>query len=125
MDYVLAPDGIICSVVDFKVGVEIISSHMPLLVESENIMEGEVNTKSCARSHTQTRRITGYVWKENAKQDFIDCLNDNVSSLYIYGVQFCLQNSNVEEAVNILCCMIRRTGRKMEHGGKVYKNLDH
>jgi exonuclease III len=38
IDYVLASDGIICNVMDFKVGVEIISSHMPLLVEFENIM---------------------------------------------------------------------------------------
>jgi hypothetical protein len=31
----------------------------------------------------------------------------------------------VEEAINILYCMIRRAGRKMEHRGKVYKELDH
>jgi vacuolar-type H+-ATPase subunit H len=31
----------------------------------------------------------------------------------------------VEEAVNILYCMIGRAGRKMEHRGKVYKELDH
>jgi hypothetical protein len=30
----------------------------------------------------------------------------------------------VEEAVNVLYCMIRRAGRKMEHRGKVYKELD-
>jgi hypothetical protein len=36
---------IICNVIDFKVGVEIISSHMPLLVELGNIMEEEFNTK--------------------------------------------------------------------------------
>jgi hypothetical protein len=41
IDYALAFDGIICNV-DFKVGVEIISSHMPLLVELENIMEGKL-----------------------------------------------------------------------------------
>jgi hypothetical protein len=125
IDYALASDGIICSVIDFKVGVEIISSHMSLLVELENIMEEEAKTKSDARSQTQTHRTTRYIWKENVKQDFIDCLNDNVSSLYVYGVQYCLQNSNVEEAVNILYCMIGRTGRKMEHRGKVYKELDH
>jgi hypothetical protein len=77
-------------------------------------MEGEVNTKSDARSQTQTQRITRYIWKENVKQDFIDCLNYNASSLYIYDVQVCLQNSSVEEAINILYCMIRRAGRKME-----------
>jgi hypothetical protein len=30
----------------------------------------------------------------------------------------------VEEAVNILYCMIRRAWRKMEHRGKVYEKLD-
>jgi hypothetical protein len=113
-------DGIIINVIDFKVGVEIISSHTPLLVELENIMEGEVNTKAYAKLQTQTHR---YVWKEKVKQDFMDCLNDNVSSLYIYGVQFCLQNSSGEEAVNTLNCMIRSAGREMEHRGKVYKKL--
>jgi hypothetical protein len=86
-------------------------------------MEGEVNTKAYARLQTQTNRITRYTWKEKVKKSFIDCLNDNVSSLYIYGVQFCLQNSSVEEAVNILYCMIRRAGGKMEHRGKVYKKI--
>jgi hypothetical protein len=43
---VLAANGIICNVIDFKVGVEIISSHVTLLVELGNIMEGEINTKS-------------------------------------------------------------------------------
>jgi hypothetical protein len=85
---------------------------MPLLAELENTMEVEVNTKSDARSQTQIHTITRYIWKENVKHDFIDCSNDNVSLLYIYGAQFCLQNSSVEEAVNILYCMIRRAGRK-------------
>jgi hypothetical protein len=31
----------------------------------------------------------------------------------------------VEEAVNILYCMIKRAEMKMEHRGKVYKELDH
>jgi hypothetical protein len=54
IDYALASDGVICNVLDFKVGAEIISSHMPFLAELGNIMEGEVNTKSDARSQTQT-----------------------------------------------------------------------
>jgi hypothetical protein len=63
-------------------------------------MQGEVNTKSDARSQTQIHRVTRYIWKENVKQDFIDCLNDSVSSLYTYDAQFCPQNSSVKEAVN-------------------------
>jgi hypothetical protein len=56
-------DGIICNVIDFKVGVEIINSHMPFLIKLENIMEREVNTKSDAGLQTQTHRITRYIWK--------------------------------------------------------------
>jgi hypothetical protein len=33
IDYALASDGIICNVIDFKVGAGVISSRMPLLVE--------------------------------------------------------------------------------------------
>jgi hypothetical protein len=60
IDYALASNGIICNVIDFKVAIEIISSHMLLLVELENIMEGEVNTKSYARPQTQIHRMTRY-----------------------------------------------------------------
>jgi hypothetical protein len=109
IDNALASDGIICNVIDFKVEVEIISSPMSLLAELENIMEGEVNTKSDAKSQTQTRNNKIYQCK----------------LIFIYGVQFCLQNSSVEETVTILYCMIRRAGRKMEHRGKDYKELDH
>jgi hypothetical protein len=56
-------EGIISNVVDFKVVVEIITSHMSLLVELGNIMEGEVNTKLNATSQTHTLKITSYKWK--------------------------------------------------------------
>jgi hypothetical protein len=47
IDFALASDEIICNVIDFKVGVEIINSHVPLLVELGNIMEVEVNKIRC------------------------------------------------------------------------------
>jgi hypothetical protein len=34
-------------------------------------MEEEVNTKSDARSQTETHRITRYIWKKNVKQSRI------------------------------------------------------
>jgi hypothetical protein len=63
IDYALMSDGVICNAIDLKVGIEIISSHMPLLVELGNIMEWGVNTKSYARSQTQTHKTRRYIWK--------------------------------------------------------------
>jgi hypothetical protein len=52
IDCVLASDGILSNAVDFKVGIEIISYHMPLLVKLGSITGEEVNTKSNARPET-------------------------------------------------------------------------
>jgi hypothetical protein len=76
----------------------------------------EESTENQMPDHRPRHRVTSYKWKENVKQDFIDCLNANVSLLYGYGIQFCLENSRVEERV--LYPVVSRAGTEMEHSGK-------
>jgi hypothetical protein len=42
IDYTLASEGILRHIVDFKIGVEVISTHMPLLTELDNTIQGKV-----------------------------------------------------------------------------------
>jgi hypothetical protein len=101
--------------VDFRIGTEIISSHMPLTATIRRILDLEESRDLTVVGHTQ--RFCRYKWRESLKLDFMDTFNDNISVLCIYGIQSSLQRDVVNNIVDILSVMVKRAGAKMRQSG--------
>ena len=66
INYTLVSEGIINSILGFKIGVEIISSHMPLLLELEKIT-GDTNNNTNIICQTQLQKLVRCIWNNNYK----------------------------------------------------------
>jgi hypothetical protein len=99
-------EGILKDLVDFRIGTEIISSHMPLTITIRSIVDLE-ETRDLAVVG-QTQKLRRYNWKESLKIDFMDTLNDNSTVLCIHGIQSLLQRDESNNVQNILYFMVKR-----------------
>lgn len=79
INYALVSEGIINNILDFKIGVEIIITHMPLLLELENITD---DTNIICQ--TQLQNLIRYKWNDNYKYVFTERLNDTAGRICIY-----------------------------------------
>jgi hypothetical protein len=113
IDYALMSEGILRDLVDFRIGTEIISSHMPLTIRS--ILDLEESRDLTVVG--QTQRLSRYKWRESLKLDFMDTLNDNSSVLCIHGIQFLLQKDEDNNVVDIMYFMVKTAGAKMKQSG--------
>jgi hypothetical protein len=82
---------------------------MPLLIELDNITQGQINRVS----HTQSQDLTRYKWNEKYGSVFYKRLDDSVGNIFWWGIQDSFANGKVEEAVNMLYGVIKRVGREM------------
>jgi hypothetical protein len=112
-------EGILGDLVDFRIGTEIISSHMPLTVTIRSILDFEDSRDLTVVG--QTQRLSRYKWRESLKLDFMDTLNDNSSVLCIHGIQSVLQRDEVNNVVNIVYFMVKRAGAKMRQSGENHR----
>jgi hypothetical protein len=112
IDYALMYEGTLRDLVDFRIGTEIISSHMPLTITLRSILDSEKNRDLTVVG--QTQRLIRYKWRESLKLDFIDTLNDKISVLCIHGIQSLLQRDVVNKVVDILYFMVKRAVVKMK-----------
>jgi hypothetical protein len=62
----------------------------------------EISRRAKFMQQTDTMRLSSYKWRENLKQDFINCLDDNESVHCVQRVQSSLQRRNLVGAANIL-----------------------
>jgi hypothetical protein len=78
--------GILRDLVDFRIGIEIIGSHMPLTITIRRILDLEESRDFPMVG--QTQRLSRYKWRESLKLDFMDTLNDNSSSSSLFNDAF-------------------------------------
>jgi hypothetical protein len=77
-------EGMLRDLVGFRIGTEIISSHMPLTISIRSILDFEESRDLTVAG--QTQRLSRYKWRESLKLDFMDTLDDNSSVLCIHGI---------------------------------------
>jgi hypothetical protein len=94
INYALMSEGILRDLVDFRIGMEIISSHMPLKITIRSIVDLEESKDLAVVGQTQW--LSRYNWREILNLDFMDALNDNSSVLCIHGIQSLLQRDEVK-----------------------------
>jgi hypothetical protein len=82
-DYAVASEGLIDTLVEFKIGNEIISTHMPLLIEIGNVILRNVNTEFIVKQITH--KLVKYRWDERVKLEFLDSMNSNINELLYSG----------------------------------------
>jgi hypothetical protein len=70
IDYTLASEGLLKHIIDFRIGVEVISTHMPLVIELDNIIQGG-SSQINRVSHTQSQELTRFKWNEKYESVFI------------------------------------------------------
>jgi hypothetical protein len=76
-DYAVVSKGLIKNLVEFKIGSEIISSHMPLLIVIGNVIQRNVNMKSIVEK--TTHKLVKYKWDERVKSEFLNIMNININ----------------------------------------------
>jgi hypothetical protein len=74
-------EGLLLDLVDFKIGEEVISFHMPLTIILR--MGREMDLGGCTVEMNQTKNIVRFRWTEYMKEDFMYTLCDD-SSVYLY-----------------------------------------
>jgi hypothetical protein len=83
-DYTLASEGILRNITYFKIGVEVVTNHMPLLIELDNIME-EINNLVNRVSHTKSQDLIRYKWNDKYQNVFYDRLDDSAGKTFMRG----------------------------------------
>ena len=89
IDYALASEGIINNVLHFRIEIEIISNHMRLLEELDNIIQ-ERNENNNAVNQAQSQKLIGYKWKDKCKSVFAERPNDTAGNLFMWGIHDCV-----------------------------------
>jgi exonuclease III len=121
IDYAVASEGLRDNLVEFKIGNEIISSHMPLLIELGNAIFRDVKFV-----HKQiTHKIVKYRWDERVKFEFLDIMNSNVNEDCMQGLRYLLQKDQMNEAYNLLLFSVRRAGAKMRCVKRMFSRKGH
>jgi hypothetical protein len=92
----VASEGLINNLVGFKIGNEIISSHMPLLIEIGNVISRNGNTEFIDKQITH--KVVKYRWDERVTLEFLDIMNSNVNELCMQGIRYFLQKDQINEA---------------------------
>jgi hypothetical protein len=123
IDYALMSEVILRDLVDFRIGTEIIISHMPLTITIRNVLDLEESRDLTVVG--QTQKLSRYKWRESLKLDFMDTLNDNSSVLCIHGIQSLLQRHEVNNIINIQYFMVKRAGAKMRQSGGNHRGNRH
>jgi hypothetical protein len=123
IDYAVVSEGLINNLVEFKIGNEIISSHMPLLIEIGNIMQRKASTKAIVEK--TAHKLLKSRWDERVNSEFLDITNSNINEYCMYRIKLLLQNGKINEAQNILLFSLRRAGAKMRCDGKKYRKKEH
>jgi hypothetical protein len=119
IDYAVASEGLIDNLVGFKIGNEIISSHMPLLIEI--LRKG--STESIDKQ--VTHKVEKYRWDERVKEEFLDTMNSNVNVICMQGIKYFLQKDQINEAYNLLLFSVRRAGAKMRYDRRMVSRKEH
>jgi hypothetical protein len=88
IDYALVLEGLIGNLIDFKIGTELISSHMPLSVVLGNVLEDSIVMEP--RKNVNVSRIVNCKWKENLKVEFVENLKSNEIELCMGGIETAL-----------------------------------
>jgi hypothetical protein len=99
-------------VIDFRIGVDVVSNHSPLslLLWLQSITE-EAGTEAKLR-RKQTNRTTSCKWRENLERDFMNSVDDNESSLWVHRFQSPLHRSNIVRAINTVYLTVLSAARK-------------
>jgi hypothetical protein len=118
IDYAIVSEGLIDKVAEFKIGNEIISCHMPLVVVLGDITYRKADTNVTVRD--TGHKSVKYRWDEKAKLEFLDILNSNINEYCMHGIKLLLQNGKINEAQNILLFFGKEGWSKNEmHGEEV------
>jgi hypothetical protein len=98
IDYAVASEGLINNLVGFKIGNEIISSHMPFLIEIGKVIVRNGNTEFIDKQ--VIHKVVKYRWDERVKEEFLDIMNSNVNEICMQGIKYFLQKDQINEAYN-------------------------
>jgi hypothetical protein len=110
-------EGLLLDQVDLRIGEEVISCHMPLMIILR--IRREMDLGGCTEDMNQTKKTVRFRWTECLKEDFIYTLCDDSSVLCIQGIQSSLQRGELNNVVKILDFMVKRAGAKMrQYTGK-------
>jgi hypothetical protein len=123
IDYAVASEGLIDNLGGFKIGNEIISSHMPLLTEIGNVILRNVNTQFIVKQITH--KLVKYNWDERVTFEFLNIMNSNVNELCMQGIRYFLQKDQINEAYNLLLFSVRRAGAKMRCVRRMFRRKEH
>ena len=83
INYTLVSEGIINNILGFKIRVEIISSHMPMLSELEKITD-DTNNNTNIICQIQLQKLVRYKWNNNYKYVFTERMNDTAGRICMY-----------------------------------------
>jgi hypothetical protein len=111
IDYAVGSEGLIDNLVEFKVGNEVVSSHMPLLIEIGN--KGPRKGRRDFVDKQVTYEVVKYRWVDRFGGEFLDTINGKVNEICMQGIQHFLRKDQVNEAHNLLLFSVRRAGVKM------------
>jgi hypothetical protein len=121
IDYAVASEGLIDNLVEFKIGNEIISSHMPLLIEIGNVILRNVNTEFIVKQITHIK----YRWDERVKLEFLDIMNSNVNEYCMQVIRYFLQKDQINEAYSLFLFSVRRAGARMRCARRMFSRKRH
>jgi hypothetical protein len=116
IDYAVVSEGLINNLVEFRIGNEIISSHMPLLTEIGNITQRKASMKATVEK--TGHKLVKCRWEERVKSELLDIMNSNINEYCMNGITLLLQNGKINEAQNILLFSVRRARAKMRCDGR-------
>jgi hypothetical protein len=83
-DNVVVSEGLISNLVEFRIGNEFTSSHMPLLIVIGNMLQINVNMESIVEMITH--KLEKYKGDERAKSKFLDIMYSDINKYYMYGI---------------------------------------
>jgi hypothetical protein len=118
----MASEGLIDNLVGFKIGNEIISSHMPLLIEIGKVIVRNGNTEFTDKQ--VTHEVVKYIWDERVNEEFLDIMNSNVNEICMQGIKYFLQKDQINEAYNLLFS-VRRAGAIMRCDRRMVSRKEH
>lgn len=84
INYTLVSEGITNNILGFKNGVEIISSHMLLLLELEKVTD-DTNNNTNIICQTQLQKLVRYKRNNTYKYVFTERMNDTAGRICMYG----------------------------------------
>jgi hypothetical protein len=115
--YALMSEEAVPNLLSFKVGFEIMSSHMPLTLIIETQTQENTLAEECIneiQSRRKSRVLGKYIWREDKKDDFMGRLDGDSSELCLLGTKIIIYDNAMGKVEKILDIVVKMVGTNMK-----------